>query len=142
MNHIKTFLFLILCALFLSACGKAENTSTSNSSKKEESIETKEKLNVKITLDKEITNNKIIILSGKSNLPKGTKLRIRLELKNSHKNSVVNSTVQKDGSFSINSLMKMTMYLMMGNILYMSKHYRFLNKLKLSKKFLETMVLT
>lgn len=99
MNHIKTFLFLILCALFLSACGKAENTSTSNSSKKEESIETKEKLNVKINLDKEITNNKIIIISGKSNLPRGTKLRIRLELKNSHKNSIVNSTVQKDGSF-------------------------------------------
>ncbi|MGE1234081.1 hypothetical protein ACQJ0G_01460 [Bacillus altitudinis] len=99
MNHIKTFLFLILCVLFLSACGKAENTSTSNSSKKEESIETKEKLNVKINLDKEITNNKIIIISGKSNLPKGTKLRLRLELKNSHKNSIVNSTVQKDGSF-------------------------------------------
>lgn len=90
---------MILCVLFLSACGKAENTSTSNSSKKEESIETKEKLNVKINLDKEITNNKIIIISGKSNLPKGTKLRLRLELKNSHKNSIVNSTVQKDGSF-------------------------------------------
>lgn len=90
---------MILCALFLSACGKAENTSTSNSSKKEESIETKKKLNVKITLDKEITNNKIIILSGKSNLPKDTKLRIRLEQKNSHKNSIVNTAVQKDGSF-------------------------------------------
>ncbi|WP_415316046.1 hypothetical protein [Bacillus safensis] len=57
------------------------------------------KLNVKITLDKEITNNKIIILSGKSNLPKDTKLRIRLEQKNSHKNSIVNTAVQKDGSF-------------------------------------------
>lgn len=89
---------MILCALFISACGKTENTSTSNSSKKEESIETKEKLNVKITLDKEITNNKIIIISGKSNLPKGTKLRIRLEHKNSHKNSIVNSVVQKGGS--------------------------------------------
>ncbi|MCY7507547.1 hypothetical protein [Bacillus safensis] len=99
MNYLKTFLFMILCALFLSACGKAENTSTSNSSKKEESIETKKKLNVKITLDKEITNNKIIILSGKSNLPKDTKLRIRLEQKNSHKNSIVNTAVQKDGSF-------------------------------------------
>ncbi|MGN8046081.1 hypothetical protein [Bacillus altitudinis] len=98
MNLIKTFLLLILCALFISACGKTENTSTSNSSKKEESIETKEKLNVKITLDKEITNNKIIIISGKSNLPKGTKLRIRLEHKNSHKNSIVNSVVQKGGS--------------------------------------------
>ncbi|WP_280150118.1 hypothetical protein P5485_012835 [Bacillus pumilus] len=99
MNLIKTFLLLILCTLFITACGKAENTSTSNSSKKEESIETKKKLNVKITLDKEITNNKIIILSGKSNLPKDTKLRIRLEQKNSHKNSIVNSAVQKDGSF-------------------------------------------
>ncbi|MCY7514634.1 hypothetical protein, partial [Bacillus safensis] len=55
--------------------------------------------NVKITLDNEITNNKIIILSGKSNLPKDTKLRIRLEQKNSHKNSIVNTAVQKDGSF-------------------------------------------
>lgn len=99
MNLIKTFLLLILCTLFITACGKAENTSTSNSSKKEESIETKKKLNVKITLDKEITNNKIIILSGKSNLPKDTKLRIRLEQKNSHKNSIVNTAVQKDGSF-------------------------------------------
>ena len=99
MNLIKTFLLLILCTLFITACGKAENTSTSNSSKKEESIETKKKLNVKITLDKEITNNKIIILSGKSNLPKGTKLRIRLEHKNSHKNSIVNTAVEKDGSF-------------------------------------------
>ncbi|KEP29275.1 hypothetical protein [Bacillus safensis] len=72
MNYLKTFLFMILCALFLSACGKAENTSTSNSSKKEESIETKKKLNVKITLDKEITNNKIIILAGKA-----TYLKIR-----------------------------------------------------------------
>ncbi|WP_144521771.1 hypothetical protein [Bacillus pumilus] len=99
MNLIKIFLFMILCTLFLSACGKAENTSTSDSGKKEESIETKKKLNVKITLDKEITNNKIIIHSGKSNLPKGTKLRIRLENKNSHKNSIVNTTVQKDGSF-------------------------------------------
>ncbi|QRY37138.1 MULTISPECIES: hypothetical protein [Bacillus] len=99
MNYFKTFLFLILCALFLSACGKAENTSTSNSSKKEESTETKKKLNVKITLDKEITNNKIIILSGKSNLPKDTKLRIRLDHKDSHKNSIINLSVQKDGSF-------------------------------------------
>ncbi|MCM3045227.1 MULTISPECIES: hypothetical protein [Bacillus] len=99
MNLIKNFLLLILCTLFITACGKAENTSTSNSSKKEESIETKKKLNVKITLDKEITNNKIIILSGKSNLPKDTKLRIRLEQKNSHKNSIVNTAVQKDGSF-------------------------------------------
>ncbi|MGY8620291.1 hypothetical protein ACN6A9_01760 [Bacillus safensis] len=99
MNLIKTFLLLILCTLFITACGKAENTSTNNSSKKEESIETKKKLNVKITLDKEITNNKIIILSGKSNLPKDTKLRIRLEQKNSHKNSLVNTAVQKDGSF-------------------------------------------
>ena len=99
MNFIKTFLLLILCTLLISACGKAENTSTSNSSKKEESVENKEKLNVKITLDKEITNNKIIILSGKSNLPKGTKLRIRLEHKNSHKNSIVNTAVEKDGSF-------------------------------------------
>lgn len=99
LNLIKTFLLLILCTLFITACGKAENTSTNNSSKKEESIETKKKLNVKITLDKEITNNKIIILSGKSNLPKDTKLRIRLEQKNSHKNSLVNTAVQKDGSF-------------------------------------------
>ncbi|WP_144458645.1 hypothetical protein [Bacillus pumilus] len=99
MNSIKTFLLLILCALFITACSKEDNTSTSDSGKKEESIETKEKLNVKITLDKEITNNKIIILSGKSNLPKDTVLRIRLEQKNSHKNSIVNTAVQKDGSF-------------------------------------------
>ncbi|APT48081.1 hypothetical protein [Bacillus safensis] len=98
MNHIKSCFFLLLCITLLSGCN-TENTSTSNSSKKEESIETKKKLNVKITLDKEITNNKIIILSGKSNLPKDTKLRIRLEQKNSHKNSIVNTAVQKDGSF-------------------------------------------
>ncbi len=66
--------------------------------KKKKALKLK-KLNVKITLDKEITNNKIIILSGKSNLPKDTKLRIRLEQKNSHKNSIVNTAVQKDGSF-------------------------------------------
>lgn len=83
MNHIKTFLFLILCALFLSACGKAENTSTSNSSKKEESIETKEKLNVKITLNKKIKDNKKILISGKSNLPKNTEIDIYLEPPNS-----------------------------------------------------------
>lgn len=98
LNHIKSCFFLLLCITLLSGCN-TENTSTSNSSKKEESIETKKKLNVKITLDKEITNNKIIILSGKSNLPKDTKLRIRLEQKNSHKNSIVNTAVQKDGSF-------------------------------------------
>ncbi|WP_144455688.1 hypothetical protein [Bacillus pumilus] len=79
MNSIKTFLLLILCALFITACSKAENTSTSDSGKKEESIETKEKLNVKITLNKQIKDNKKILISGKSNLPKDTTLSIDLE---------------------------------------------------------------
>lgn len=83
MNLIKTFLLLILCTLFITACGKAENTSTSNSSKKEESIETKEKLNVKITLNKKIKDNKKILISGKSNLPKNTEIDIYLEPPNS-----------------------------------------------------------
>ncbi|PRS65076.1 hypothetical protein [Bacillus pumilus] len=83
MNLIKTFLLLILCTLFITACGKAENTSTSNSSKKEESIETKKKLNVKITLDKKIKDNKKILISGKSNLPKNTEIDIYLEPPNS-----------------------------------------------------------
>ncbi|HBU92392.1 MAG TPA: hypothetical protein DEB53_14465 [Bacillus pumilus] len=79
MNLIKTFLFMILCTLFLSACGKEDNTSTSNSSKKEEIMENKEKLNVKITLNKKIKDNKKILISGKSNLPKDTTLSIDLE---------------------------------------------------------------
>ncbi|MGX9290987.1 hypothetical protein ACSLGF_07125 [Bacillus sp. A015] len=79
MNLIKTFLFMILCTLFLSACGKEDNTSTSNSSKKEEIMENKEKLNVKITLNKKIKDNKKILISGKSNLPKDTALSIDLE---------------------------------------------------------------
>lgn len=79
LNRINFFLFLILSALFISACGKADNTSTSNSNKKEESIETKEKLNVKITLNKKIKDNKKILISGKSNLPKDTALSIDLK---------------------------------------------------------------
>lgn len=83
LNRINFFLFLILCALFISACGKADNTSTSNSNKKEESIETKEKLNVKITLNKKIKDNKKILIRGKSNLPKNTEIDIYLEPPNS-----------------------------------------------------------
>ncbi|WP_053215878.1 hypothetical protein [Bacillus altitudinis] len=79
MNLIKTFLFMILCTLFLTACGKAENTSTSNYTKKEEIMENKEKLNVKITLNKKIKGNKKIFISGKSNLPKDTALSIDLK---------------------------------------------------------------
>lgn len=51
LNYIKSCLFLLLCITLLSGCN-SENTSTSNSSNKEESIQTKEKLNVKITLNK------------------------------------------------------------------------------------------
>lgn len=79
LNRINFFFLLILCTLLISACGKAENTSTSSSNLKEESIETKEKLNVKISLNKKIKDNKKILISGKSNLPKDTKLTISLE---------------------------------------------------------------
>ncbi|MBK4212542.1 hypothetical protein EGI07_09950 [Bacillus pumilus] len=102
MNRINFFLFLILCALFISACGKADNTSTSNSSKKEESIETKENLNVKITLNKKIKDNKKILISGKSNLPKDTKLTINLECPkctNYYYDFSTDVTVKEDGVF-------------------------------------------
>lgn len=99
MNSIKTFLLLILCALFITACGKAENTSTSDSGKKEESIETKEKLNVKIILDKQIKDNKKILISGKSNLPKETKINIYLDAPNSDQSERAEGIVKDGGMF-------------------------------------------
>ncbi|WHX43777.1 hypothetical protein QNH35_13700 [Bacillus pumilus] len=99
MNRINFFLFLILCALFISACGKADNTSTSNSNKKEESIETKEKLNVKITLNKKIKDNKKILISGKSNLPKETKINIYLDAPNSDQSELAKGIVKEGGMF-------------------------------------------
>lgn len=99
MNLIKTFLLLFLCTLFISACGKAENTSTSNSSKKEESVETKEKLNVKITLIKKIKDNKKILISGKSNLPKETKINIYLDAPSSDQSERAKVIVKEGGMF-------------------------------------------
>lgn len=99
LNLIKTFLLLFLCTLFISACGKAENTSTSNSSKKEESVETKEKLNVKITLIKKIKDNKKILISGKSNLPKETKINIYLDAPSSDQSERAKVIVKEGGMF-------------------------------------------
>lgn len=90
---------MILCTLFLTACGKAENTSTSNSSKKEESIETKGKLNVMITLNKKIKDNKKILISGKSNLPKETKINIYLDAPSSDQSELANVIVKEGGMF-------------------------------------------
>ncbi|MED1481555.1 hypothetical protein [Bacillus altitudinis] len=101
MNHIKTCFFLLLCIALLSGCN-TENTSTSNSSKEEESIETKENLNVKITLNKKIKDNKKIFISGKSNLPKDTKLTISLECPectNYYYDFSNDVTVKEDGVF-------------------------------------------
>ncbi|WHF29090.1 hypothetical protein QJS65_20620 (plasmid) [Bacillus altitudinis] len=100
MNLIKTFLFMILCTLFLSACGKTDNTSTSNSSKKEEIAENKEKLNVKITLNKKIKDNKKILISGKSNLPKETKINIYLDAPSSDQSDLAKVLVKEGGMFN------------------------------------------
>lgn len=98
MNHIKACFFLLLCITLLSGCN-TENTSTSNSSKKEESIETKEKLNVKITLNKKIKDNKKILIIGKSNLPKETKINIYLDAPNSDQNELAKGIVKEGGMF-------------------------------------------
>ncbi|MFJ5965523.1 hypothetical protein [Bacillus sp. NPDC093026] len=102
MKYIKNFFILVLCTLFISACGKSETMSTENSSEKEESVKTKEKLNVKITLSKKITDNKSILISGKSNLPKDTTLTIDLkcpECTNYYYDFSTDVTVKEDGMF-------------------------------------------
>lgn len=91
---------MILCTLFLSACGKTDNTSTSNSSKKEEIAENKEKLNVKITLNKKIKDNKKILISGKSNLPKETKINIYLDAPSSDQSDLAKVIVKEGGMFN------------------------------------------
>lgn len=98
LNHIKSCFFLLLCITLLSGCN-TENTSTSNSSKKEESIETKKKLNVKITLNKKIKDNKKILISGKSNLPKETKINIDLDAPNSDQSERTEGIVKEGGKF-------------------------------------------
>lgn len=98
LNHIKACFFLLLCITLLSGCN-TENTSTSNSSKKEESIETKEKLNVKITLNKKIKDNKKILIIGKSNLPKETKINIYLDAPNSDQSELAKGIVKEGGMF-------------------------------------------
>lgn len=91
---------MILCTLFLSACGKTDNTSTINSSKKEEIAENKEKLNVKITLNKKIKDNKKILISGKSNLPKETKINIYLDAPSSDQSDLAKVIVKEGGMFN------------------------------------------